>query len=97
MPSWRVSIVEQIYFRDREGRKWCHVVAMDAIYFRDRTEQYKMKFVERELLKAYVSFHPQGGGSDYHSGIATGNWGCGAFNGDRELKGIFVDIRTFEY
>ncbi len=61
---------------------------MDAIFFRDKTIQYEMKKVERELLKAYTSFYPQGRGSHYEFGIATGNWGCGAFNGDRQLKGI---------
>jgi poly(ADP-ribose) glycohydrolase len=61
---------------------------MDAIFFRDRSTQYHMKNVDRELLKAYTSFRPLGEGPDYEFGIATGNWGCGAFNGDKYLKGI---------
>ncbi|CAF4663314.1 unnamed protein product, partial [Rotaria socialis] len=44
--------------------------------------------LNRELLKAYTSFIPSRYGSDYTSGIATGNWGCGAFNGDKYLKAI---------
>ncbi len=78
----------KLCIRDTWGRRWCHVVAMDAILFRDKLVQYQMKNVERELLKAYTSFFPQGKGLNYEFGIATGNWGCGAFNGDRELKGI---------
>ncbi|CAF0809366.1 unnamed protein product [Rotaria sp. Silwood1] len=74
--------------RDSWGRRWCHVVAMDAIYFRRPSDQYNIKLIERELLKAYTSFRPLGKGSDYEFGIATGNWGCGAFNGDRQLKAI---------
>ncbi|UJR36601.1 hypothetical protein I4U23_029321 [Adineta vaga] len=74
--------------KDNWGRKWCHVVAMDAIYFRNPSSQFQKKNVERELLKAYTSFLPQGKSSDYRFGIATGNWGCGAFNGDRQLKAI---------
>ncbi|CAF2523897.1 unnamed protein product [Rotaria sp. Silwood2] len=74
--------------RDNWGRRWCHVVAMDAIYFRKSSDQYNMKLVERELLKAYTSFRPIENRSDYKFGIATGNWGCGAFNGDRQLKAI---------
>ncbi|CAF3456477.1 unnamed protein product [Rotaria socialis] len=74
--------------KDNWGRKWCHVVAMDAIYFRHASAQYDMHCVDRELLKAYTSFIPSRYGSDYTSGIATGNWGCGAFNGDKYLKAI---------
>jgi poly(ADP-ribose) glycohydrolase len=76
-----------MFVRDIWGRKWCHLVAMDAIFFRDKSSQYQMKNVERELLKAYTSFRPLGHGPDHEFGIATGNWGCGAFNGDRQLKG----------
>ncbi|CAF3995313.1 unnamed protein product [Rotaria sordida] len=47
-----------------------------------------MKIVERELLKAYTGFRPMGQGPEYEFGIATGNWGCGAFNGDRQMKAI---------
>jgi hypothetical protein len=65
---------------------------MDAICFRDKLIQYQMKNVDRELLKAYTSFFPQGKGLNYEFGIATGNWGCGAFNGDRQLKGIFLTL-----
>ncbi|CAF1149086.1 unnamed protein product [Rotaria sordida] len=74
--------------RDGWGRRWCHAVAIDAIYFREPSEQYDMKIVERELLKAYTGFRPMGQGPEYEFGIATGNWGCGAFNGDRQMKAI---------
>jgi len=67
---------------------------MDAIFFRDPSTQYHMKNVERELLKAYTSFRPLGNGPDYEFGIATGNWGCGAFNGDRQLKGINCYVKN---
>ncbi|CAF4331374.1 unnamed protein product, partial [Rotaria sp. Silwood2] len=74
--------------RDGWGRKWCHVIAMDAVYFRNPSDQYDMKLVERELLKAYTGFRPREDEADYKFGIATGNWGCGAFHGDKQLKGI---------
>lgn len=73
--------------RDNWGRKWCHLVAIDAIYFRSASTQYTMENVDRELCKAYTGFHPLGRGPDYEFGIATGSWGCGAFNGDKQLKG----------
>ncbi|CAF1215209.1 unnamed protein product, partial [Adineta ricciae] len=74
--------------KDHWGRKWCHLVAMDAVYFNDPSTQYHPKEIERELLKAYTSFLPQDAYEDSYFAIATGNWGCGAFNGDRQLKAI---------
>jgi poly(ADP-ribose) glycohydrolase len=61
---------------------------MDAIFFRDPSTQYQMENVDRELLKAYTSFRPQEQEPTSACPITTGNWGCGAFNGDRQLKGI---------
>lgn len=46
-----------------------------------------MNKVERELFKAYTGFRPIGDDAESRFAIATGNWGCGAFNGDRQLKG----------
>jgi hypothetical protein len=67
---------------------------MDALAFHKPTTQYKIPVVERELNKAYASFCPRKVGPDYQFGIATGSWGCGAFNGNKELKGkIRLDIR----
>ncbi|CAF2549439.1 unnamed protein product [Rotaria sp. Silwood2] len=62
---------------------------MDAVFFRDPTVQYDMRYVKRELIKAYTSFYPQATKIERESmfGIVTGSWGCGAFNGDRQLKG----------
>lgn len=62
---------------------------MDAVFFREPEVQYDMKFVERELIKAYASFRLRKTtkGVETMFGIATGNWGCGVFNGDRQLKG----------
>jgi poly(ADP-ribose) glycohydrolase len=69
---------------------------MDAIYFRNPSIQYDMKCINRELIKAYACFRPRKPKKtpDVLFGIATGNWGCGAFNGDRQLKGkISVNTR----
>ncbi|CAF5040921.1 unnamed protein product, partial [Rotaria sp. Silwood1] len=74
--------------RDDWNRKWCHVVAIDALYFHNSSNQYDIKLVERELIKAYTGFCPIENEVDYGFGIATGNWGCGAFNGNKQLKGI---------
>ena len=73
--------------RDTWGRRLCHVVAMDAIAFYNRSRQYTMGNMKRELIKAYTCFRVPAAFDDVKSGIATGNWGCGAFNGNKELKG----------
>ncbi|CAF1331347.1 unnamed protein product [Rotaria magnacalcarata] len=74
--------------KDNWGRKWSHLVAIDATYYRERTIQYNMKSIKRELIKALAGFHAHGRTPNDAFPIATGNWGCGAFNGDRQLKVI---------
>lgn len=41
--------------------------------------------MNRELHKAYVAFY-QGRNRKHEADVATGNWGCGAFNGDPQFK-----------
>eukprot|EP01121_Diplochlamys_sp_Union-15-3_P022345 TRINITY_DN9475_c0_g1_i2.p1 TRINITY_DN9475_c0_g1~~TRINITY_DN9475_c0_g1_i2.p1 ORF type:complete len:206 (-),score=43.94 TRINITY_DN9475_c0_g1_i2:130-747(-) len=64
------------------------IVAIDALRYArgDLVEQYKMKNVLREVNKAYCGFRV----IDDHKPIpiATGNWGCGAFGGDVQLKAV---------
>ena len=60
---------------------------MDAIAFHNRSIQYRITNVKRELIKAYTCFRVPAALNDQLSGIVTGNWGCGAFNGNKQLKG----------
>lgn len=48
--------------------------------------QYEMRNIDRELNKAYNGFYREETNSAESAPIATGNWGCGAFNGDADLK-----------
>ncbi|XP_041666658.1 poly(ADP-ribose) glycohydrolase [Cheilinus undulatus] len=69
--------------------EWCRlqrqIVAIDALHFKHRREQYNMRKVTRELNKAYCGFQPH---RPNEPDIATGKWGCGAFNGDPQLKAV---------
>ncbi|KAM7368544.1 hypothetical protein PAMP_012878 [Pampus punctatissimus] len=68
--------------RDEWARLQRQILAIDALHFKHRREQYNMINVTRELNKAYCGF--RGNGPD----VATGKWGCGAFNGDPQLKAV---------
>lgn len=51
--------------------------------------QYHKNNIDRELHKAFVGFYTDAKDPKRESpSIATGNWGCGAFNGDPHLKMI---------
>ena len=64
---------------------------MDAIPFGWGTadSQFKRNEINRELYKAYCGFS-HSISDDVASGqlalVAMGNWGCGAFGGDKEMK-----------
>lgn len=72
--------------RDSSRRRKCHIVAIDALNFVETSHQYREELMLRELNKAYVGFY-----SDLTTpapGIASGNWGCGAFRGEATLKAL---------
>ncbi|KAI9328368.1 Poly glycohydrolase [Obelidium mucronatum] len=76
---------------DSKGRRKTEFVAMDATYFRRkaRKSQFGKDSMVRELNKAYTSFlFSYQSSLSGDASIATGNWGCGAFNGDLELKAV---------
>lgn len=61
-------------------------VAMDAgVFIGNRYTQYEERQLKRELNKAYIGF--LGDPSDtLERPVVTGNWGCGMFGGDHQLK-----------
>ena len=71
--------------RDEFHRRYTDIVAIDAIHFYQFKTQFEEAQINRELKKSYAGFLPQVKG-DAFPVIATGNWGCGAFRGDRQLK-----------
>lgn len=71
--------------RDSWGRRCTQLLAMDALHFWSKKVQYETKMLVRELNKAFSGFY-EPASKDNLSAIATGNWGCGAFNGEARLK-----------
>ncbi|XP_061500842.1 poly(ADP-ribose) glycohydrolase [Anopheles gambiae] len=74
--------------RDASGRRRCYIVGLDALRVQPSVNQYEERAVRRELAKAYVGFSYVPEGQRPLPGIATGNWGCGAFGGHAPLKAL---------
>eukprot|EP01125_Pyxidicula_operculata_P008284 TRINITY_DN2794_c0_g1_i4.p1 TRINITY_DN2794_c0_g1~~TRINITY_DN2794_c0_g1_i4.p1 ORF type:complete len:467 (-),score=98.26 TRINITY_DN2794_c0_g1_i4:239-1639(-) len=74
---------------DEQGRLKNTIIAIDAVNFMggQTGSQFSKNNILRELNKAYCGFHPIGS-DDIRRPIATGNWGCGAFLGDVQLKSL---------
>lgn len=74
---WVNGIVEAV-----DGRV---LIAIDAEDYRKREhQQYHFKSVTREVKKAMLGFAASPAPPDYE--VVTGNWGCGVFKGDIQLK-----------
>ncbi|KAF4689346.1 hypothetical protein FOZ62_021264 [Perkinsus olseni] len=54
--------------------------------------QYSKELIEREIRKFYcgVYKYPSMDGEDSLKRVATGNWGCGVFGGDPQLKFVWA-------
>jgi poly(ADP-ribose) glycohydrolase len=74
---WQNGIVEAV-----DGRV---LLAIDAEDYRKREhQQYHHKAVTREVKKAMLGFAATPALPAYE--VVTGNWGCGVFKGDIQLK-----------
>lgn len=64
------------------------IVAIDAIPFSSRGlgAQLGARPLHRELNKALVGFGARGVELEHATRLSTGNWGCGAFNGNLQVK-----------
>lgn len=73
---------------DGNQRRQCQIVAIDALPFQNPKHQYRPELMLRELTKAYVGYARLQQQLQVAPGVASGNWGCGAFNGDAHLKSL---------
>ncbi|BES88115.1 poly(ADP-ribose) glycohydrolase [Nesidiocoris tenuis] len=79
--TWSGDYNDSARQRDSYHRLNTIVVAIDALHNNRQSDQFKLEAIKRETNKAYAGFS-----FGQEGAIATGNWGCGAFNGDPLLK-----------
>ena len=73
----------------KNGILGSYIVAIDAFDFRlsdDWKQQYRDTLILRELTKAWAGFSIIE--VETPENLATGNWGCGAFEGNPQLKSV---------
>ena len=73
---------------DTLARRKTYVTAIDALIVRKYTEQFRPYSLRRELDKALAGLLKGDFDTDSCLAVATGNWGCGAFGGDKSLKAV---------
>jgi poly(ADP-ribose) glycohydrolase len=95
--AWQ-SHHEDATHRDSSGRIRTIITAIDAISFppMHAYRQFSKNYILRELNKAYIGFLPTEEDESKSWPIATGHWGCGAFNGDKHLKAVLQWIAASE-
>ncbi|CAK1549263.1 unnamed protein product [Leptosia nina] len=86
---WAADHIDQTPL-DSSCRRRCAVLAMDAVPFRNGSLQWKKQAILRDLNKAWVGFSSYTVPEPHlqYPGVATGNWGCGAFGGTATLKSL---------
>ncbi|TDH71173.1 hypothetical protein CCR75_006327 [Bremia lactucae] len=70
-------------------RRECIIVGIDATNYCNlcKEHQYSRKYIFRDFMKAFAGFaYPDIHNKNCSWPVATGNWGCGVFQGDREVK-----------
>ncbi|XP_026131871.1 poly(ADP-ribose) glycohydrolase-like isoform X1 [Carassius auratus] len=82
--------------RDEWQRRCTEIVAIDALHYTRFLEQFQPENMSRELNKAFCGFVRPGVQTENLSAVSTGNWGCGAFGGDKRLKAVLQMMAAAE-
>ncbi|GER27934.1 poly(ADP-ribose) glycohydrolase [Striga asiatica] len=72
---------------DKLRRRKTRIIAIDALR-RPGEAQYTPECLLREINKSFCGFFNSFEGEGEEIGVATGNWGCGAFGGDPQVKAV---------
>ncbi|EEZ98465.1 Poly(ADP-ribose) glycohydrolase-like Protein [Tribolium castaneum] len=83
--KWDGNVNDDTPFDDF-GRRKTTLAVIDATQFTKSKDQFHCSTILRELNKAYVGFSCRE--KQNLAPVATGNWGCGAFKGDPNLKSL---------
>lgn len=78
--------------RDDMRRRKAYVVAIDAYSFHKPHLQFKEFAKVREAQKAFVGFFHDPQDATDPIPVCSGNWGCGAFRGNKQLKALIQII-----
>lgn len=94
--EWMGDYVDPMH--STNGVKLTQIVAMDARKFYRDEDQFEVHEIKRELNKAYSGFYSEcKGKTDVRlPAVSTGNWGCGAFGGDKHLKSLIQMMAAAE-
>jgi len=73
---------------DSEQRRCVNIIAMDAIVAGYGGDEFCPELINRDMNKAFIAFSADTSMDkpDNKAPVASGNWGCGAFGGNIELK-----------
>ena len=85
------NIKEEMFFCDNKPNRLgsCAMIGMDALYLYAPKTQAKTDYMIREMLKCYVGYSITNKDIGHKMDIiSTGNWGCGIFRGDPQLKAL---------
>ena len=91
---------------DLKNIKRHKIIAIDASNKASNFHNKYLKYLNRDIHKAYVGFNLINFETEKNSNktIATGNWGCGVFGGNHELKFIeqwiaasFAGVKKLNY
>ena len=84
--------------KDKEIYRDIVILAIDARKYFEPDKQFIKDEVMRELNKAYIGFNGDGRYPEKENkrAVVTGKWGCGAYNGDCELKFVLQWLAASE-
>ncbi|KAJ6240955.1 poly adp-ribose glycohydrolase [Anaeramoeba flamelloides] len=89
---------ERIENQDLNSLTKTHLIAIDAVNFSRKKPyaQYRPFYIKREINKIYCGFQKLKILNFDNRPIASGNFGCGVFQGDKELKSLLQLLAASE-